>query len=228
VLTNLYPFDLEVVRSARRKKSLALHVLAGKVRVLIPHNLPQQQLADFLQDKQEWISNKVSAQRAKSAARVRNFDTGEMYVYLGKSYRLQIKVAPAEQLILLGDTLLLKLPQGVDVRAALLRWYWQQARHLLTVQTYEYAKIIGVTPASIAVKEYKARWGSCSIKADIKYNWKLIMAPQEVIDYVVIHELCHILEHNHSAAFWQHVARFAPDFKAQRKWLRINGSSLEI
>jgi predicted metal-dependent hydrolase len=228
VLDNLGAIELDVIRSKRRKKSISLNVVDGKVRVLIPYHLPKCDLDKLLHEKQEWISQSVQKQQANQAATAKLFIHGEVFTYLGKPYSLQLLPALREQLTLIDNNIILHLPPSVDVRNAVIRWYWQQARQLLTVKTYEYAKIIGVLPTSITIKEYKARWGSCSIDAEINYNWKLIMAPQEVIDYVVIHELCHILQHNHSAAFWQHVEIFAPQFKQQRKWLKVNGSSLDI
>ena len=83
-----------------------------------------------------------------------------------------------------------------------------------------FAKVIGVNPKSIIVKSYKSRWGSCSPKGDLSFNWRLVFMPHPIIDYVVVHELCHILELNHSKRFWQHVERHIPDHRARRNALR--------
>jgi predicted metal-dependent hydrolase len=80
----------------------------------------------------------------------------------------------------------------------------------------------GVNPASVTVKNYKSRWGSCSTKGDISYNWRIILAPHSIVDYVVVHELCHMLEHNHSSKYWKHVERHVPNWRECREWLKHN------
>jgi predicted metal-dependent hydrolase len=109
-----------------------------------------------------------------------------------------------------------------------MRWYQAQAEVKLLEKTEHYAKIIGVTPTRIVVKTFKARWGSCSAKGDIHYNWKIIMATNDVVDYVVIHELCHILHHNHSPQFWKTVEFHLPAYREYKAWLKLNGNLLEI
>jgi predicted metal-dependent hydrolase len=80
----------------------------------------------------------------------------------------------------------------------------------------------------VGVKEYKARWGSCSSSGDVTYNWRIIMAPHHIVDYIVVHELCHLLEHNHGPKYWKHVKSVVPDYKECREWLKVNGEGLRI
>ena len=82
------------------------------------------------------------------------------------------------------------------------------------------SKIVGVSPVAIKIKDYKSRWGSCSVKGEISYNWRIVLAPYKVIDYVIFHELCHMLEHNHSYKYWDKVSQFVPDWRDCRDWLR--------
>ena len=98
----------------------------------------------------------------------------------------------------------------------------------LTEKTNRYAKIIGVSPNAISVRDYKSQWGSCSRNNKISYNWRLIIAPHRVVDYVVVHELCHLLEFNHTKDYWRHVSNNFRDYKECRDWLRFNGASLII
>ena len=90
------------------------------------------------------------------------------------------------------------------------------------------AEKTGLKPRSIIIKTYQARWGSCKITGDIQFNWKLVLAPPAIIDYVIVHELCHLTHHNHSAAFWQLVNHHYSDFKQARRWLKENGYQLEL
>ena len=99
---------------------------------------------------------------------------------------------------------------------------------LLYKKTQYFSKIMNVKPISIKIKTYKSRWGSCSAKGDISYNWKIIFAPGKIIDYLVIHELSHLIFFNHSKEFWLNVEKYHPDFKENRKWLKDNSYKLDL
>lgn len=100
----------------------------------------------------------------------------------------------------------------------------EQARKTLTAKSYEYAKRLGVSFQKIRIGSQRTRWGSCSSKGTISYNWKLILMPEEIMDYVVVHELCHLKEMNHSIMFWQLVASILPDYATRRTWLKQHGN----
>jgi hypothetical protein len=109
-----------------------------------------------------------------------------------------------------------------------MRWYRAQADTYLTERVHILSQQTDLPPASVQVRQYKARWGSCKITGDIQLNWKLIMAPPAVIDYVIIHELCHLQQHNHSPAFWALVDSFDPAHQRHRQWLKDHHSSLSL
>lgn len=113
-------------------------------------------------------------------------------------------------------------------RQALEHWYRLRAEERLREKVARYAKRMGVSPRSVSVKSFKNRWGSCHLNGDIQFHWPIIMAPHYIIDYVVIHELCHLLHHNHSPAFWQCVARYYPDYLECKEWLKANGRRLTL
>jgi len=114
------------------------------------------------------------------------------------------------------------------IKELLTAWFLGKAKENFETKTNEYAELLGFMPKSIIVKTYKARWGSCSTKGDISYNWKLILSPPHIIDYVVVHELCHMKELNHSPNYWKWVESILPDHKARRRWLREHGRELII
>ena len=114
------------------------------------------------------------------------------------------------------------------VRQHLEYWYLSHALDRLTEKSHRFAEILGVKPKSIKVRDYKARWGSCSASGDVSYNWKIIMAPHHIVDYVVVHELCHMLQHNHSPRYWQHVEKIIPGYREDLEWLKVNGVGLFI
>jgi len=113
-------------------------------------------------------------------------------------------------------------------RAALEARYRQAARDYIPVRVAHYEKILGVTHTAIRIRDQKTRWGSCSAKGNLNFNWRLMLAPPRVLDYVVVHELCHRKEMNHSPAFWDIVKQVLPDYMEQRKWLRDNGNTLVL
>ena len=114
------------------------------------------------------------------------------------------------------------------VKDSLTSWYKQRAEIKLNEKAKRYAKQIGVEYKTVGIKSYKSRWGSCSVDGDIDFNWKIIMAPNRIVDYVVVHELCHLKHHDHSPQFWQAVEQVLPDYAERKEWLKENGLVLEI
>lgn len=125
----------------------------------------------------------------------------------------------------------LRAPKEADalpetVRTALKKRYSEDARRVLTERVAYYQQFTGGTYHKITIREQKTRWGSCSSKGTLSFHWKLILAPPLVLDYVVVHELCHLTHMNHSKAFWDLVASVMPDYKIRRKWLKTHGDEL--
>jgi predicted metal-dependent hydrolase len=109
---------------------------------------------------------------------------------------------------------------------ALIGWYINQAKCELIDKTRAWSSIIGVHPIAVTIRDPKTRWGSCSSAGRINYSWRVILAPPGVIDYLVVHELCHLLEPNHSVRYWNLVESFLPDYLHSRRWLKTNGNVL--
>ena len=102
----------------------------------------------------------------------------------------------------------------------------KRARKVIPPRVEHYAEKIGVEYGRIAIRSQKTRWGSCSSKGNLNFNCLLMLVPEDVMDYVIVHELCHLIELNHSPAFWAEVAKYIPDYKEKRKWLKQNGESI--
>lgn len=222
-------FEVEIIRSKRRK-TLALAVRNGQVSVRMPANLPRHHAESFVAQKSHWIKQKLSASPPVCG---KKFEPGETFRFLGRTLTLTlISGEPRNQVMVENELLQLISRNHQPSKQALLRqlthWYKQQAKTYLTDRCRVLAEQTGLMPGSVEVKTYKARWGSCHRNGNIQFNWKLIMAPPAVIDYVIIHELCHLQQHNHSPAFWQLVAFFDPNFKAHRAWLKENGQLLAL
>lgn len=226
-------FTVSVVKSNRRKTT-ALKIKNGEVSIHIPTRQSIKIAHQFVQQKTAWIQQKLQHQtQPQQLSPEKEFIAGELLLFLGKNYPLQL-IAAARPATIMKTAQSIELHGRLNklsttaIRAALILWYKQQAKLYLVSQTAFLAEKIGLLPRSITVKTYKARWGSCRITGDIQYNWKLMLAPPDIIDYVIVHELCHLQQHNHSAAFWRLVQLYCPNFKSARLWLKNNGASLDI
>ena len=227
------PFPLEIVRSKRRKTASIRLVEGGGVRVTIPRHLPDRWVHDLLRRRSQWIRRQLALQSEVVPLKPKAYVEGARLTYLGRNYCLKRVHGAAVEARLRQGCLCISTPDGltgaplaVAIRGALERWYAARALAKLSEKTQRYAALLGVAAKSIAVRDYKSRWGSCSVSGDIRYNWRIIMSPQPIVDYVVVHELCHLLEHNHSARYWRHVEGVIADYRERRQWLKIHGNSL--
>ncbi len=116
-----------------------------------------------------------------------------------------------------------------QIKERFLLWYRMQAKEILGSRVFHYARVMGVSPKAISIKSQKRLWGSCNFRAQsIHLNWQIIMSPMEVLDYVVVHELCHLKVPNHSKLFWSSVAQVLPDYSKQRQWLKVNQREMRL
>ena len=114
------------------------------------------------------------------------------------------------------------------LKVSIEQWYRTKALGRLIEKTKRYSTILKVEPTTINLKDYKAMWGSCSPKGVISYNWRIVLAPHKIVDYIVVHELCHLIEPNHSPRYWRQVRSVVPDYKNSKEWLKNNGNTLLI
>jgi hypothetical protein len=227
-------FDFEVKRSTRRK-TLCLQIRDGQVQVMVPARTPQRQIADLVDKHGPWIEKKLREQAARPKAPPRSYEDGEVYCYLGQEHLLKIVEGPPWPAEFAGNELVVTIPkryQGADrqakIKQRLHELYHQTALEEFQARTTAYAQRLGVSPSGVRVKAYKRRWGSCSSRGELSYNWRLVMAPGAVLDYVVAHEVAHLVEHNHSPAFWRIVEGLMPNYREQQAWLKLNGGTLSI
>lgn len=223
--------SLQVIRSARRK-SIAIKIQDGKVSLHLPKLMPLWLAKQFVMRKQQWIEDKL--QHYQQRPPERQFIQGELQPFMGEYYPLEIVGEALRQRVhikLEQQKLIILAPKHVSstqIRQALVRWYKRQAETLLIARTQQIAQQTKLFPKHVQIKSYKSRWGSCNIRGEIQLNWQLVQASPIIVDYVIIHELCHLQQHNHSKAFWSLVEQFDPDFKEHRRWLKHHGHQLVI
>lgn len=177
------------------RRSMAIQVRDGSLIVRAPFGFPMQEAILFLQERQNWILQKLAQSRAASQlAQQQPACTG-----LNEQQKKSLEMH-----------------------------YRALAREVLFNRITYYLPKTGGQYTSITIREQKTRWGSCSARGTLSFNWRLILAPPVVLDYVVVHELCHLQHMDHSAAFWHAVSHVMPDYKIRRKWLKVHGQELSV
>ncbi|WP_075865551.1 M48 family metallopeptidase [Carboxydothermus islandicus] len=225
----------QVIR--KKKKHIGIIISPeGKVVVTATFSVPDNFVEKVVLEKARWISEKLKqVQRQREAVLPKEYVSGESFLYLGRNIRLKIITGnfTRPEVRLYRGRLMVYLPESIDkstwpevVRQEITAWHKQRARERLLERTNYYAQKLNLYPNNIRIKDQKSLWGSCSSKGNINYNWRLIMAPIGVIDYIVVHELCHLKYKNHSPKFWQRVGYFLHDYKEKKEWLKANGRKL--
>lgn len=224
-------FIAEVIRT-NRKKSADIRVEEGAVSIIVPASTPNDKIDQLLAAKRTWIREKIALHQDALPVTSRRFLSGEAFSYLGRNYRLKVERGNFAPVKLVQGRLVVALPDAVPkphmVRNALVRWYKKQAEHKLFSKVERYAPLVGVEPAGVSVRTFKSRWGSCTAKGRLEFNWQIMLAPNRMVDYVVIHELCHLIRHDHSPEFWREVERVMPEYQQCRDWLRANAPALVL
>ena len=215
--------NVTIVRS--KKSSLSVRIMPdASIKVTAHHLLPKWAINQFLKSKEDWI---IKHQQMVKL-RIQSRGSEEGYLYLGKRYALELGKNQKDLIELRDNKLYLGSPNKKYLGTYLTSWYKQQARKIIVQRVHHYAGLSGDTFRSVAITSAETRWGSCSSQKTLNFNWKLIMAPLEVIDYVVAHELAHLTELNHSRDFWERVRKIYPLYREYRTWLKRNGDTLRV
>ena len=216
----------QIIRSSR--KTLALIVKPdGSLLVRAPLRTSEKAIREFVEKNKKWIEKNQAKALAKAPPASRQYLPGEMLLFLGNTYPLEIIKGQREDVVLDTHFKLAESVQG-EAASAFERWYREQARRILNERVDIYACEYGLQYKSIGITSARTRWGSCSATGSLNFSWRLIMAPLEVVDYVVVHELVHTVFHDHSKRFWHKVEMVMPDYKVHRTWLRKNGKQFMV
>jgi predicted metal-dependent hydrolase len=217
-----------LIRSKR--KTIAL-IIDNQARLIVraPSYTPYKEIKDFVISKVTWIKKKQTEakQKAKQAKRKR-FIEGETFLYLGKIYPLLISDDTKYALHCKGGNFILHSNCKPMARNIFIKWYKRIASKVLTERMEYFSTLTGIHVKSVKINNAVSRWGSSSDNGNINFAWRLIMAPREVIDYVVVHELAHLKEMNHSPKFWRIVGSIYPGYEKPLQWLKDNGHILTL
>lgn len=222
------PYLLKVSGRAHRVR-LVIRA-EGSLEVVIPRGVGQAVYEAMVREKERWIFATLE-RVAREQAPLPPLATGRQLPLAGRELTLVLQVDAGQKrqhTALRGDTLTLTLTSDDPqlARKVLEAWYRHQAPALFAARIECLNQTYALPFGRVSIKSQKSRWGSCSRLGNLNFNWRLLLAPLPVLDYVVVHELCHLKEMNHGTRFWQLVARACPDYPAHRRWLRQHGREL--
>jgi len=212
-----------------RRKTLSLEISRdAKLIVRAPSNAPMYFIEGFISKKQRWIEKKLTTvleRAADSAPRI--FTEGQRFPYLGTEYPLSI-IEGSDKPLYFNAGFFLSKGHISEAKKIFINWYRKEAVSIIEERLNRYSHMTGLKHNRVKISNAKRRWGSCTAANNLSFNWRLIMAPISVIDYVITHELAHLEEKNHSRQFWAKVSSIFPPFKKSKTWLRDNGHKLTI
>lgn len=225
--------EFEFIR--RKRKTMGISIEPPDiVKVIAPLKVPEYMVLEKILGKADWIIRKLDEFSAKGITTTKKaFQTGELFLYLGKSYALNLVLDLKYRTPIIesqgSEIFIYTSSDDKDkLRSAMEKWYREKAMEVISQRVKYFQKHFTKAPIGIVVKEQKKRWASCTGKDKLLFNWRCIMAPEEVIDYIVLHELCHIVHKNHSKNYWDLVYSLMPDYKKKQDWLKYNGGLMNI
>lgn len=221
------PVRPDHIRRSQRKTIALIIREDGSLEVRAPLRMTDAQIMEFVQSKQAWVNQRQTAVR--SAVPAHAYLAGEEFLFLGTKYPLRYVEKQRIMVQFSGKSIDLRIKGQSDAAEWIEGWYRLQAREYLTDRLAHYSQVWGFSYKNLRINGAGTRWGSCNAqRKSLNFTWRLMMAPPEIVDYVVVHELCHLKHPNHSPEFWKEVERILPDYKRRRKWLKENGLKLRI
>ncbi len=206
----------------------------GMIVVRAPEHYSPEQVDAVVESKRMWIYRNLAEWRDLNATAVtREFVSGESFLYLGGSYQLRLVSEQKSDLMLKDGRFCLSRElietSGIDgAKQAFERFYTEKGLLRFQERVRYFAPKVGVKPAAVKVKDMGYRWASCGSSGNLNFHWKCMMSPPKIIDYIVVHELCHFHHRNHSDAYWNEVDKILPDWRERKDWLRKHGAGLEV
>ncbi len=231
--------DLQYTLKRTNRKKIGISIERdGAIIVRAPLQAEFDEVEKFVADKCIWIYQKLAVKKTLNRKKPkREFVNGQGFLYLGKSYRLKLekdakieseKSAQATPLRLWHGYFELAESESANARNHFILWYKKQINKQIKARIPRYDKRIGVTVKDVRVSDLGHRWASCNRNGVISFNWRSVMAPVWVFDYILVHEMVHLIERGHTGRFWRLISRVIPDYEKHALWLNENGPDLDL
>jgi predicted metal-dependent hydrolase len=220
------------IRRSDRARHARILVGGEGVEVVVPRRFPMREVEPFVEEKRPWIERTLRRMRESETELppARLEDGGEL-PYMGERLGLRVRVDPGRRrahVTRQGAAVRAAVAHPADLRGALERWYRRQARLEVVPRIEAACAAAGVRYRSLQIRGQRTRWASCSSAGAMSFNWRLLLAPAEILDYVIEHEVAHLEVHDHSDRFWSLLASRCPDWREQESWLRRHGHALRL
>ncbi len=216
----------KIIRTRRR--TIALEVTSDATLVIrAPLRVSSVYIEEMIREKSAWILRKMEQMKQRQPPSCHEYAEGELFYFHGRAYPLHI-AKNGNMTIERSDRLYVSDTLMPDIRNHIRRWYRVEAQKEIQARCMWFSMKTGHVPSSIRITDAQRRWGSCTHKGGLNFSWRLIQAPPEIVDYVIVHELVHISQPDHSKKFWAKVREIMPDYESRRKWLRENERLLKI
>lgn len=209
----------------KKRKTMGIYVdIYGHVEVRVPKETAEEVVLHLLEEKWDWVQRTQKDMKERMEGHEKIYANGEVFQYLGDNYPIEIVQdidSKQDHVVIEGDKLIIFVKQHEDerIKQALKRFYYQKCKALVEKRIQFYQSSFKLKPRSIRIADNKSSWGTCDSKLQLTFNWKLAMAPIEVIDYIVVHEMCHMVHLNHDRSFWRLVGKILPDYEERESWL---------
>lgn len=223
------------VRRNRGGRNVRIHVdEQGEVTASVPLRFAARRIDPIVRERADWLHGVLQNMRRKANDTIVDVERGDPTRYLGAWLPTQVvrSARSRSRVEITGEgeesRIVIEVPRDADAHEALLAWYRTEARRVFEARVGAWAVHLGLRTGKVSIREQRTRWGSCTHRGDLSFNWRLILAPGWVLDSIVVHELCHIEELNHSDAFWALLDERYPRHHEASEWLREHGAALRI
>lgn len=219
----------------KRRKTITIEIdQYGGIRVIAPRDTKDEVIHKMLELHWEQLQDKIKEMRQRSNGSMEKaYDNGEKFLYLGKEYTITVqqKEDISKDKVEISDhqfMVYVKELEEENIQKALKRFYYQKCKALVEKRVNFYQNQFKDRPRSISIADDQKTWGTCNSRRELTFNWRLAMAPLEVIDYVVVHEMCHMVHLNHDRSFWRLVGKMIPDYERKQNWLAVSNWKMTV
>ena len=212
--------NVKIIRSTKRLKTISLQIKNGVPIIYSPSYIKDSYLKSIIKKKQLWIKKKINVEKNREKILVKN---KSFFPFLGRKFTLLTLISEENKVFLKNNNLVIHCTELKLAKKNLVEWLKSEAKKYLVYRVQFVSAKIRINFKSLNLKGYRAMWGSCNSRSEIYLNWKLVMLPKKIIDYVIVHELCHIVEPNHSKSFWSLVKQYDSEYIENKNWLKKNG-----